>query len=178
MITDWSFMSMFEVPLLKTASCAAEEPGHTAAKDGEVAASSSFLFVKHMPQIIDRLRTDVAGAVFVEKLAQARMKALQQAAASNAMDDHADNQAKIQDINDLLHPKKRAKKSQQPKRKAAAKKSAQAPAATAAEDELEADINVDGLGTTRNRWWIDDVLLGLAHAAGGSFAATKILRDS
>lgn len=113
-----------------------------------------FIFVKHMPKEIDRLRTEVNGASFGFKVNKTKGAKK----CSNADDDGGNDTINVQD---LLQPKK--------KRKTTAKKAPKAKAKSQAEPEeaqqIFADVDVGGSGT-RKRWWIDDVLSCLIHAAG------------
>lgn len=113
-----------------------------------------FMFVKHMPKEIDRLRTEVNGASFGFKVNKAKGTKN----SSNA-DDEGNETI---NVHDLLQPAKK-------KRKTAAKKAPKAKAKSQAEPEeaqqIFADVDV-GMSGTRKRWWIDDVLSCLIHAAG------------
>ena len=114
-----------------------------------------FIFTKHMAKEIDRLRTEVAGATFGFKISKSRA----------SRDSKAENEDEMSalSLQELLQPKK--------KRKTMAKKAAAKPKAKAttmeAEDveEIFADVEVGNSGS-RKRWWIDDVLSALIHAAG------------
>ena len=123
-----------------------------------------FAFGKHNPDIFNRLVLEVAGAQFVMKMSSTNAN---KRSASPTQDD-------IVDVNALLQPKKKAKRSGAgPKRKAAAAASGKCDEDA---DQLTKDVTMgttDGaVGGSRARWWIDDVFASLAHAAG------SILSDS
>ena len=122
-----------------------------------------FMFSKNLPDVIGRVLTEIAGAPFI-KQASSSAKGKRSTAAASATEGEG-----TLDVSDLLHPKKKTKRVA--KRKAAPKASTQGDAAPASAAELEEDVTMnDGQDgqSSRARWWIDDVLSCIAHAAGGS----------
>ena len=128
-----------------------------------------FAFGKHMPDLITRVLTEISGAPFVRQAAAASSnkskRASQMAQASSTVD-----------VNDLLQPKKKARKVAKAKAKSKATNEADTPMA-ALDDDVQmqaADAAGDEGGSSRPRWWIDDVLGCLAHAAGGLLDGTQL----
>ena len=116
---------------------------------------------KHMPDILNRLLTEIKGAPFVTKVSGSGK------ASKKAQGNDRTSGAGAVDISDLLHPKKKARKaSAKSKAKAAAKKEDTAP-----EAEVDVEVAIDGPdgGATRARWWVDDLIGCLQHAAGGLY---------
>ena len=116
---------------------------------------------KHMPDILNRLLTEIKGAPFVTKVSGSGK------ASKKAQGNDKTSGAGAVDISDLLHPKKKARKaSAKSKAKAAAKKDDTAP-----EAEVDVEVAIDGPdgGATRARWWVDDLIGCLQHAAGGLY---------
>ena len=113
-----------------------------------------WMFTKHLPAVVDRLKTEIGGAPFVAKIFQAT------ADRSNAKS----TDSAVVDVNDLLVPKKKKQRAT-----SKAKSKAKAKAAAANTDEIEDDITADvpqAGGAARKRWWVDDVLSAMIHAAG------------
>ena len=119
--------------------------------------------------MINRLLTEIAGARFVDKLAGGGNK-------RPTTRDASDGSAL--DVNELLQPKKKARKASAPKRRAAPKGAAASAARvpTESKDDIEADVEMsvngqasdDATAHSRARWWVDDLLSCLVHAAGGA----------
>ena len=131
------------------------------AADSDELALPEWIFTKHMPSLIERLRTELGGATFAAKIFKT--------SSSAAVNKDTDNE--VVDVTDLLVPKK--KKRSNPKAKAKGK----AKAATADDDkenpdEVLADVQQSS-GCSRKRWWIDDVLAALIHAAGQMTLLTR-----
>ena len=151
------------MPLLGSSANGDSPPAENAAEQALTArALPPFSFGKSQPQIIERIKTEIAGAQFVDKIAPPKKRVTEE------------DDAKGMDIQDLLQPKKKAKKAAG---KAKAKASAKAAACPGedAEDEqgkARAAAIVSEFGSERARWWIDDVIFCLSHAAGG-FSATS-----
>ena len=110
---------------------------------------------KHVPDILNRLLTEIKGAPFVNKLSgtgkpnKKTSQGSDQPSGSGAVD-----------VSELLHPKKKARKAA----KAKAKSKIGVTDGVAAE---EVDLEVFVEGATRPRWWVDDLIGCLQHAAGG-----------
>ena len=140
-----------------------------------------FMFGKHLPDVVNRVLTEVAGAPFLKQAVAASSKGKRAASTAAGNQAGQDGQAAVVpavDINELLQPKKKARKG--PKRKAAPASAAQGgdtpntdPATL---ESLQEDVCMAPAGNvgeggevaTRARWWIDDMLGCLAHAAGGA----------
>ena len=123
--------------------------------------TGTFAFSKHTPDILNRLMTEITGAQFVGKVSKGRGPASK--GKESAGDD---NSNKTVDVDELLKPQPKKRKTA-PKRKAAAKSSAAVNTETAADLQEEVTIgDKDGV-VSRPRCWVDDLLCCLAHAAGG-----------
>ena len=111
---------------------------------------------KHVPAVIDRLRTEIGGATFASKIFKTSSKGdkSKEQAAEAAVD-----------INDLLVPKKKKRVTGGAKGKAKAKARAGSHDDKENIESILADVQQTG-GVARERWWIDDVLAALVHAAG------------
>ena len=134
-----------------------------------------FAFAKHMPDVMNRILTEIAGAPFL-KQASGAGKSKRAAPATAAGSSEATTGAV--DINDLLQPKKKAKRAAGAKRKAGKSGAQQEDASNVAIDDLQQDVAMQGENgdegiATRPRWWVDDVLGCLAHAAGGAQSAQQ-----
>ena len=120
-----------------------------------------------MPELINRIVTAVAGAPFVDRVTASK-------ATKQTGTDAEKTPATAIDVNELLQPKKRARKTTTaPKRKAAAKSKAQIETENAMqlrEDVVMTDGHNSSGGVSRPRWWVDDLLCCLAHAAGSLLA--------
>ena len=104
---------------------------------------------------VDRIRTEIGGAPFMTKIFKEKSKKAQ-------TEDEA-----VVSLADLLHPKKKARTV--PKRKAAAKSVAGSSQGIRENvDDVQADIVDHTYGSSRRRWWLDDLLACLLHAAGAS----------
>ena len=114
-----------------------------------------WIFTKHMPAIIGRLKTEVGGASFVAKIFKPAASARAQASSDGA----------ALDVNELLAPKKRKRATSKPKAKGKAAKSRATDEDREDADQVLADVE-EGSGFSRRRWWIDDLLSALIHAAG------------
>ena len=124
--------------------------------DPDELALPEWIFTKHLPGVIERMRTEIGGGTFAAKI----FKPSSSASASNKAPD-----AEVMDVTELLVPKK--KKKATPKSKAKGKAKAVGTQGDDQEnvDGVLADVQQSG-GCTRKRWWIDDVLAALIHAAG------------
>ena len=112
-------------------------------------------FTKHVPGIVDRLRTEIGGASFAGKLFKPPASARAQASSDGT----------TLDVSELLAPKKRKRATSKPKAKGKAAKNRATDEDAEDVDQLLADVD-EGSGCTRRRWWIDDLLSALIHAAG------------
>ena len=114
-----------------------------------------FTSQKNLAKEVERLRTEVAGAPFTLKLFREKP--------DKRKSDGDDCVA----LGDLLQPKKKARAA---KRKAVPKPKAAVGASSATEtkEELEQDVVDHIYGSSRQRWWVDDLLSCLIHAAGTS----------
>ena len=130
-------------------------------------------FARVSQGIIERLKTEIAGAKFVEKLFNPSNKnkgTTTTSTADQSGDGTGDSSGNCKlDISDILQPKKKAKKAGGAKAKAKAKSRA----ANGPEPEYDDIAGADAAmslehGAERPRWWVDDMLLSLMHAAGGS----------
>ena len=141
--------------------------------DDEDLPISEWIFAKHAPALIDRLKTEVGGATFAAKIFKTTAK---RGKAEEADDMSA---AMAIDVNELLNPKKRKRAAGKAKAKSAAKAKSQAKKKSAgAEDENPDDVLADiddGSGCSRKRWWVDDVLCAVIHAAGIWLASSNII---
>ena len=143
-----------------------------------------FCFAKHSPDVLNRVLTEVAGAPFIKSAAAAAERKAKRAAADQ--NTGASSLPTAVDVSDLLQPKKKARRNAPKGRAAKAKAKASASASGAGGDvemsvqDMEGDVSIampatgedddEGNGSSRPRWWIDDVLSCLAYAAGGSLA--------
>lgn len=118
-----------------------------------------FCFHKHMPAVIDRLRTEIDGATFTSKVLRGKKR--------KAAESEGEEAEKPVIAAEILAPKKRAKKAA--KRKAAPKSASEN---QEQEDAVMADVAQEG-GCSRKRWWIDDVLACLIFAAGAIVSALQ-----
>lgn len=125
-----------------------------------------FSFSKQQQSVIERVKVEVcAGAKFVEKLF-AKQQKQGQAQGQHGSDEKLD-------VSEILNPRKKQRKnSAGPKNKAQAKAKAKARASGDAADEEDADalasaVSLGDFGSERARWWIDDMLCSIVHAAGG-----------
>ena len=112
-----------------------------------------FTASKSMVKEVERVRVEIGGgAPFTSKI-------LKEKKSRQARD------GETVKLEELLQPLKKART--QPKRKAAPKSKASAKPSVEKEclEDIEADVG-QGEGTTRARWWIDDLLACLVHAAG------------
>ena len=109
-----------------------------------------FTASKNLIKEVERLRTEIGGAPFTAKMFRDKPKR------------SADADEAAVSLQDLLQPKKRARTA---KRKAAPKPSS-GPSKPETLDEVEADVVDKAFGSSRKRWWIDDLLGCLIHAAG------------
>ncbi|CAE7405505.1 unnamed protein product, partial [Symbiodinium necroappetens] len=109
---------------------------------------------KHVPGIVDRLRTEIGGASFAGKLFKPPASARAQASSDGT----------ALDVSELLAPKKRKRATSKPKAKGKAAKNRATDEDAEDVDQLLADVD-EGSGCTRRRWWIDDLLSALIHAA-------------
>ena len=131
-------------------------------------------FAKSSPGVIERLKTEIAGAKFVEKLFTATTRKGTTTSTDQNSDGNgaSENLSKL-DISDILQPKKKAKKTGAGVKAKAKAKGRAGPAGPEAEydDVAGADAAVPlEHGAERPRWWVDDMLLSLVHAAGGSLS--------
>ena len=117
---------------------------------------------------MNRLLTEIKGAPFVEKMAGGSKASKKKTAGAG------EEEATAVDVNELLQPKKKRK---MPKRKAAPKSTAgpQESAADVQEEVVLGDAD-DSAAPTRPRWWVDDLLGCLEHAAGSSLLRYYTLR--
>lgn len=120
----------------------------------------AFGFAKFHASVIERLKTEIAGAKFVEKLGSKKRAAAQVSSAASGPG-RADTEDKF-DVTDILQPKKKARKaSTKAKAKAKPRGAGDAP-------EGDVEMAVAQEFGERPRWWIDDVLCCMIHAAGGA----------
>ena len=116
-----------------------------------------FGFAKHQPAVIERLKVEIGGsgnvANFCNKVCKTR----------KSKDKDKESELAAMSLTDLLQPKKK-KRVGGAKAKAAPKAAASSEAAEGAAT-IQADVAQAG-GTSRKRWWIDDLLACLVHAAG------------
>ena len=124
------------------------------AADPDELALPEWVFTRHMPSLIERLRTELGGATFAAKIFKT--------SSSAAVNKDTDNE--VVDVTDLLVPKKKKRTNPKAKAKGKAKAAAQADDEENP-DEVLADVQQSS-GCSRKRWWIDDVLAALIHAAG------------
>ena len=143
------------MPLLGSTGNGDSPPAENATEQSLTArALPPFSFGKHSPQIIERIKTEATGAQFIDKIGPPKKR---------TSDDDANS--KGMDIQELLQPKKKAKKK--------AKAKSQPKAAACPGDDMEDEQGkaratvVTEFGSERDRWWIDDVIFSLSHAAGG-----------
>ena len=133
-----------------------------------------FAFGKHIPETINRVVTEIAGAPFVSRLAAAASAAKRKHQQQACADAQGESQAQAVDINTLLtvQPKKRARRAAPKSKRAATPKTTAAPDADDVELVQDIVMGFDAAAgddsTSRARWWVDDVFACLAHAAGGS----------
>ena len=122
-----------------------------------------------MPETINRVVTEIAGAPFVNRLAAAASAAKRKQQQKAGVDTQGEQQAHTVDINELLtvQPKKRARRATPKAKRLATPKPAAAPEA----DDIELEDITMGDESTRARWWVDDMFSCLAHAAGGSLVS-------
>ena len=125
--------------------------------DDEDIPIPDWIFTKHMPHIIGRMRTEVGGGTFAAKIFKTSTRQTRDDVAS----------APAIDVTELLAPKKkkRAASKGKVKAKATPRKSGADDDAKEDPDSILADIE-EGSGCSRKRWRIDDVLSALIHAAG------------
>ncbi|CAE7444488.1 unnamed protein product [Symbiodinium sp. CCMP2592] len=123
-------------------------------------------FTKHMPAIIDRLKTEVGGASFVTKIFKPAASARAQANSDGA----------TLDVNELLAPKKRKRATSKPKAKGKAARNRATDDDREDADQVLADVE-EGCGCSRKRWWIDDLLSALIHAAGSRVTCVRRLTN-
>ena len=120
-----------------------------------------FLFSRHLPDVLNRVLTEIAGAPFV-------LRANKRKSAPSTAEPGTDD---VVDINDLLSaPKKKARRTGGAKSKAKAKPKASSEASAVDTTDVVmagGDTSEATEGSSRARWWIDDVIACLAHAAGG-----------
>lgn len=111
-----------------------------------------FAFSKHSAETIERLKTEIGGNVaasFCNRVCGKKRQAKEEELGALS-------------LQELLQPKKK---------KRSAKAKAQPKAATSPDvpqessDSIKADVQQTG-GVARKRWWIDDLLACLIHAAG------------
>ncbi|CAE7240553.1 unnamed protein product, partial [Symbiodinium sp. CCMP2456] len=114
-----------------------------------------WIFAKHQPAIIDRLKAEIGGAAFASKILKGSRRPIEEGTSEAVVD-----------VSELLQPKKKSKKasSSKAKAKASGKRNAVSDTKENAE-ELTADVN-EVEGCTRKRWWLDDLLTALINAAG------------
>ena len=117
-----------------------------------------FTAQKNLIKEVERLRTEIGGAPFAAKMFKEKPKR------------SADADETAVSLQDLLQPKKKARTA---KRKAAPKQSSGASKPETL-DEVEADVVDKAFGSSRKRWWIDDLLGSLIHAAGASGMEWKL----
>ena len=112
-----------------------------------------WIFAKHQPAVIDRLKTEIGGAAFASKILKGSRPTVAGASASDG----------IVDVSELLQPKKKSKKSStKAKAKSSGKKTGVADA-RANPDDLTADV-AEAEGCIRKRLWLDDLLTALINA--------------
>ena len=135
-------------------------------------------FAKASQGVIERLKTEITGAKFVEKLFASSNKRGTTTTTTDENGDGDSSSAGKLDISDILQPKKKAKKTGSGvKGKAKAKSRANGP-----EPEYDDVTGADAAvplehGAERPRWWVDDMLLSLVHAAGGSLSCYSLDSD-
>ena len=112
-----------------------------------------WIFSKYAPALIERLKTEIGGASFAVKIFKPTDKAPQDAATV--------------DVNDLLAPAKKRKRTAPKAKGKAAARSRQTDTGDSKEnaETVLADV-AEGSGCSRKRWWLDDVLAAMIHAAG------------
>ena len=140
---------MAEVPLLPASECSSDQ------SFGKDIAVPEFAFPKQASKEIERLRTEIGGAAFASKIFKPEKSKKSKADES------------VVALSDLLQP---PKKKQRAAPKAGKKAAAKAKPGDNSQQESTTDIMADveqTTGVNRKRWWIDDVLAALIHAAGG-----------
>ena len=143
------------------------EASATESNKGGTHALPTFAFGKHLPLVIERIKTEIAGARFVEKISNKQQLKKKQNQTSQETDPKLD-------INDVLNPRKRRKGG-------AAKAKAKArPTNTRDGGEEEGQAEIESTVTVgaadyaveRARWWIDDLLGCVVHSAGGVLSSS------
>ena len=156
--------------MLTTESSALPDPS-TGGDAGGVPAGDqapSFMFSKHLPSVIERLKTEIHGASFVEKIT----KQINQKLKQHQPKQEDDQEEQKLDIGDVLQPKKKKARG---KGKAKAKAAA-TPVADDMDDkpdEAPVQMKHADIGSERTRWWVDDMLSSLIHAAGGTLTVIR-----